>query len=163
MLHKEVFERRDLIHSRHTYIARNLYRIYVVREQAVEGICNGVDAGILLDHSKHIIYELHRIETEHSFSFSDTDSSADSDHSSDDELQVRQFPLDNFAHLSATAATSRQGNLEELCHLTSDEIERLMTSQALRCPSNDCLKENDLRECLRAMPTDVFQDCMGTH
>ena len=63
-------------------------------------IKNDVDAGVLLDHSKHEAV---------------TDSS-------DDELQMLPLPLN---HLDHSLATSRRGSRKEPPHLTSEEIDRL--------------------------------------
>ena len=49
-------------------------------------------------------------------------------------------------------------NETETRHLTSDEIERLMQCDALRCPRRYCVESNDLSKCLQVMSRDVFKD-----
>ena len=128
---------------------------------------NDVDDGMLLDHSTQVInnsednIQPQQIEVDPIISNSESDNSNDSDHdtttdSPDNELPI-PFLLKPDDHSSAI---SRHGNLEEARHLTSEEIEQLLNSNALRCPSEEgsCREREDLCRCLKKMPREVFQD-----
>ena len=128
---------------------------------------NDVDDGMLLDDSTQFInnsednIQPQRIEVDPIISNSESDNTNDSDHdattdSSDTELPI-PFLLKPDDHSSAT---SRHVNLEETRHLTSEEIERLLNSDAVRCPSEEgsCREREDLCRCLKKMTREVFQD-----